>query len=98
MFTEVAIILAQEAGSILPPTSPVAPPSEAMTYFTQAVGWVKWGATAILVAGVLAIGALLTVDNRLVDQYGPSIQAITIKVVLGCLVVASAGHIADVFI
>ena len=43
------------------------------------------------------LGALM-IDNRLVDQYGPSIQAITIKVLLGCLIVASAGHIADVFI
>lgn len=98
MLTEVAIIVAQDAGPILPPASPVAPPAAAMTYFTQAVGWVKWGATVVLVAGLLAIGALLTVDNRLVDQYGPSIQAITIKVILGCLIVASAGHIADVFI
>ncbi|HJC59535.1 MAG TPA: hypothetical protein H9755_04265 [Candidatus Dietzia intestinigallinarum] len=69
-----------------------------MTRFTQAVGWVKWGATVVLIAGVLAIGALLMVDNRLVDQYGPSIQAITIKVVVGCLVVASAGHITSAFI
>lgn len=98
MLADVVIVLAQDPGAILPPSSPVAPPGEAMTRFAQAVGWVKWGATVVLIAGVLAIGALLMVDNRLVDQYGPSIQAITIKVVVGCLVVASAGHITDAFI
>lgn len=82
----------------MPPTSPVAPSSDAVARFAQAVGWVKWAATAILVAGVLAFGALLTIDNRLVDQYGPSIQAIVIKIILGCLIVACAGHIADVFV
>lgn len=91
-------VLAQDPGAVLPPTNPVGPPAEAMARFTQAVGWVKWGATAVLVAGVMAIGALLTIDNRLIDQYGPSIQAITIKVIVGCLIVASAGHIVDVFI
>lgn len=98
MLADVVTVLAQDPGAVLPPTSPVGPPAEAMARFTQAVGWVKWGATAVLVAGVMAIGALLTIDNRLVDQYGPSIQAITIKVIVGCLIVASAGHIADVFI
>lgn len=98
MFVEVVTVLAQSPGAVLPPTSPVAPPPEAMARFAQAVGWVKWGATVALIAGVLAIGALLTIDNRLVDQYGPSIQAITIKVVVGCLVVASAGHITSAFI
>ncbi|MCT2031079.1 hypothetical protein M3D00_13100 [Dietzia cinnamea] len=98
MLTDVVTVLAQDPAVVLPPTSPVGPPPEAMTRFTQAVGWVKWGATAVMVAGVMAIGALLTVDNRLIDQYGPSIQAIAIKVVLGCLVVATAGHFADVFI
>lgn len=83
---------------MLPPSSPVAPPDEAMARFAQAVGWVKWGATVVLVAGLLAIGALLTIDNRLVDQYGPSIQAITIKVIAGCLVVATAGQITQAFI
>jgi len=98
VLVDVVTVLAQDPGGVLPPTSPVAPPSEALSRFTQAVGWVKWAATAVLVAGVLALGSLLTIDNRLVDQYGPSIQAITIKVVVGCLIVASAGHIADVFI
>lgn len=98
MLVDVVTVLAQDPGGVLPPTSPVAPPSEALSRFTQAVGWVKWAATAVLVAGVLALGSLLTIDNRLVDEYGPSIQAITIKVVVGCLIVASAGHIADVFI
>ena len=98
MLTDVVTVLAQDPAVVLPPTSPVGPPAEAMTRFSQAVGWVKWGATAVVVAGVMAIGALLTIDNWLVDQYGPSIQAITIKVILGCLIVASAGHIADVFI
>ena len=98
MLADVVLVVAQDPGAILPPTSPVGPPQEAMTRFTQAVGWVKWGATVVLVAGVLALGSLLVVDNRLVDQYGPSIQAITIKVVVGCLIVACAGHIADVFI
>lgn len=98
MLVDAVTILAQQPGTVMPPTSPVGPPDEAMARFTQAVGWVKWGATAVLVAGVLALGALLTIDNRLVDQYGPSIQAIVIKVVAGCLVVACAGHIADVFI
>lgn len=96
MVVDLVTVLAQ--GAILPPTSPVAPDGDAVARFSQAVGWVKWAATAILVAGVLAIGTLLIVDNRLVDQYGPSIQAITIKVVVGCLVVASAGHIVDVFV
>lgn len=104
MFVDLVTILAQDPtpavppGPISPPASPVAPPQDALNRFTQAVGWVKWAATAILVAGLLALGALLTVDNRLVDQYGPSIQAIVIKIVVGCLIVASAGHIADVFI
>lgn len=98
MLADVVTVLAQDPGAVLPPTSPVGPPGEAMTRFTQAVGWVKWGATAVMVAAVMSIGALLTIDNRLIDQYGPSIQAITIKVIVGCLIVASAGHIADVFI
>lgn len=91
-------VLAQDPGAVLPPTSPVGPPQEAMTRFTQAVGWVKWGATVVVVAGVLLFGALLTVDNRLVDQYGTSIQAAVIKVIVGCLIVASAGHITDIFV
>lgn len=98
MLVDVVTVLAQDPGVVLPPTSPVAPPPVAMARFAQAVGWVKWGATVVLIAGVLAIGALLTIDNRLVDQYGPSIQAITIKVVAGCLIVASAGHITSAFI
>lgn len=98
MLVDVVTVLAQAPGAVLPPTSPVAPPPEAIARFAQAVGWVKWGATVVLIAGVLAIGALLTIDNRLVDQYGPSIQAITIKVIAGCLVVASAGHITSAFI
>ena len=62
MLTDVVTVLAQDPAVVLPPTSPVAPPPEAMTRFTQAVGWVKWGATAVVVAGVMAIGALLTID------------------------------------
>lgn len=96
MAPDLVLVLAQ--GGFQPPSSPVSPPSEALTSFAQVVSYLKWGATAVTVAAVLALGALLTIDNRQIDQYGPSIQAVIIKVFLGCLIVASAGHIADVFI
>lgn len=96
MVGDLVMVLAQ--GGFQPPSSPVPPPSEAMTSFAQVIGYLKWGATAVTVASVLALGALLTIDNRQIDQYGPSIQAIIIKIFLGCLIIACAGHIADVFI
>lgn len=96
MVGDLVLVLAQ--GGFQPPTSPVSPPSEALTSFAQVIAYLKWGATAVTVAAVLALGALLTIDNRQIDQYGPSIQAVIIKIFLGCLIVACAGHIADVFI
>src|SRR5699024_9587088 len=49
VLVDVVTVLAQDPGGVLPPTSPVGPPSEALSRFTQAVGWVKWAATAVLV-------------------------------------------------
>ena len=80
-----------------PPTSPQPLDADAWNRFTQMVGYVKWTCAVIAVAGVMAVGALLMVDNRLVDQYGPSIQAIVIKIVAGCVVVATASQLAELF-
>ena len=80
-----------------PPTSPQPLDAEAWTRLVQMAGYVKWSCIVIAIAGVMSIGALLMVDNRLVDQFGPSIQAITIKVLIGCVVIGSAAQIAELF-
>lgn len=81
-----------------PPTQPQPLPGTTFDEFVRVLGMVKWVCLAILTAGVMAIGTLLIVDNRLVDEYGPSIQAIAIKVVVGSLIVGSAATIAELFV
>ncbi|MDV8002848.1 hypothetical protein [Rhodococcus sp. IEGM 1408] len=88
------LVLAQ----VQPPTSPMPIVNDAWAPMVAAVRYVKWVCMAIAVAGVMAIGALLVVDNRLVDQYGPSIQAILIKVVVGLLVIAISAQVAELFV
>lgn len=81
-----------------PPTEPVPLADGVWNMFSQVAGYVKWASIAILIAATMLIGALLIVDNRLVDQYGPSIQAITIKVLVGSLLVATSAQIAELFV
>lgn len=80
-----------------PPTGPVPIEGAAWGAFVSVAGMVKWVCIAVALAGLMTIGTLLMVDNRLTDQYGPSIQAILIKVVAGLLLVAIAAQVAELF-
>jgi len=80
-----------------PPTSPQPIDADAWTRFVQLAGYVKWACIITAIAGLMTIGTLLMVDNRLVDQFGPSIQAILIKVIAGCVVLAVSAQLAELF-
>lgn len=81
-----------------PPTSPQEMPADVTARIDQALGWTLWGAIIVAIAAVMLIGTLLVIDNRLVDEYGPSIQAIAIKVIAGCFLLGIATVIAGLFV
>lgn len=81
-----------------PPTSPQEMPADVTARIDQALGWTLWGSIAVAVCAVMLLGTLLVIDNRLVDEYGPSIQAIAIKVIAGCLVLGIASTVAGLFV
>ena len=80
-----------------PPTGPVPIEGAAWGAFVSVAGMVKWVCIVVALAGLMTIGTLLMVDNRLTDQYGTSIQAILIKVVAGLGAPALAAQVAELF-
>jgi type IV secretory pathway VirB2 component (pilin) len=59
---ETASHLIDAAGTVPDPGNGDAPPG--FDKFVTVLGWVKWVALGIAVAGVIIIGAKLTIDNR----------------------------------
>ena len=80
-----------------PPGAPVPLDAGAWTRITQVAGYVKWVCIMAIIASVMGVGALLMVDNRLVDEYGPSFQAIAIKILIGAVLVGAAAQVAQLF-